>query len=732
MKRFYAVCSFLYCTALAADLETFSQERVEVFYDTFICEEKTDLSRLGLSTVCGDAPIPPPPSPPPPPPPPPPPSPPPPPPPPAPPPPPPPPGPIPPTPGPAPSPPPFPPPPPLLPPAPIPPPPPGAAAVPGYFPVSVYNGTQTNPDDEVFVFVEANNTIELIQFAQNGDGHWLGTPVVPSSAHGTYTSDPLYTYPLTQFEQVPGPSGGTYYTFYLPNNTEMPGSRIFFSVGDKVQFPITPAGVVQPDNVIGTATLSYYQLYDKIEYTLTAKKQVDNLFGLFMNITTVDFYGLPLSFFVTYNPNPPAPGSTTVYTGLSPTIPRENVFRAYAQQRSGIPGGGSGTWDQLPATYVPPNGGSALNLRLYSAYTLASNPGATSMSGWFPQNYLYDNLWTGPCQWALDVWANQEGNAFYQQEPTPTLYLQFQQYGGTSVGPATTYAKSLGVDADGNWTFEFNKSGQYPGVRVVLPFPYDVGPFLTQVGSQYPGVYTVPPGPQGPANMTAANDLWQILSSAYVVGFLPMTAAASNPVNQDSIRERMNQYFTNNPQLCTGPWLDFYSQVMFSSALNVAPYTDYYTLPYSDFLGDSGLIQVYGVSGAQPHVVITLGSLTGGLTGTAPIFTDGNLYNVSLTVPLAASGATPLGVSATTFGPNSDVSLNPVYAPSSGVYTISNVSGTAMYLGVWYDQGSYAKAGYWSAHLAPQIPLCAPALPSLPNMVLNGATFTVQIGAAPQ
>jgi hypothetical protein len=730
MKRLYAVCSFLCCTALSAETETFSKERMEVFYDTFICEEKTDLSKVGLSTVCGNTPIPPPPGPTPPPPP----GPPPPPPPPGPPPPPPPgppppppPGPIPPTPGPAPAPPPFPPAPAPLPPAPSPPPLPPVPAVNGYFPVSIYNGTQTNPDDQIFVFVEANNTVDLIKFTQSG-GRWLGAPVVPSSTHGTYTSDPLYTYPLTQFEQ-----NGSYYTFYLPNNIEMPGSRIFISVGDKIQFPITPAGVVQPDNVIGTATLSYYQLYDKIEYTLTAKNQVDDLFGLFMNITTVDFYGLPLSFQVTYNPNAPAPGSTTQYTGLSPTIPRENVFRAYTQQRGAIPGGGSGTWDQLPATYVPPNGGSAVNLRLYSAYTLASNPGATSTSGLFPQDYLYDNPWTGPCQWALDVWANQGGNAFYQQEPTPTLYLQFQQYGGTSVSPSTTYAKSLGVDADGNWTFEFNKSGHYPGgLQVVFPFPFDVGPFLTQIGSQYPGVYTTPPGPQGPLNMTAANDVWQILSSAYVVGFLPMTAAASNPVNQDSIRERMSQYFTNNPHLCTGPWLDFYSQVMFSSALNIPPYTDYYTLPYSDFLGDSGLIQVFGVSAAQPHVVIALGSLTGGLTGTAPIFTDTTLYNVLLSVPLAASGASSLGVSAATFGPNSDVSLNTPYAPSTGVYTISNVSGTAMYLGVWYDQGSYDKAGYWSAQLAPKIPLCAPALPSLPNMILNGSTFTIQVGAAPQ
>lgn len=656
MKWFYAAYSCLCFTALSAAEEAFSLDRIISFYNTFICEEKTVLSPFGLSTVCGNTP-------------------------------------------------------PLNPTAPMPPPPPVIKGITGYFPISIYNGTETNSPEEVFICVGTNGLAQLVTFLPQADEegviHYMGQSQVPTSPSGSYMSDHQYTYALNQFEQ-----NGDYYTFYLPI-AEMPGSRIMFSVGDRLHYLISPTGIIGVEGMLDPTSASYYQLHDKLEFTVTEKKL--SAFGLFMNITLVDYYGLPLSFVVNSASGVTFPGPTC--TGISPAIPRETIFKVYARELEKLPSKGAGSWDRLPLIYTSSDGSKTYHLRLYSTGTLAGNTTSGATALMFPADYLST---PADCNWVDHVWQNlntPSSPAFYEQHK---LYVQL----GSGDGAYTVQSSEIG--SDGVWHFAFPLDSPFGSLTASFPSPTGfVSPFFAQVGSKYPGMYTTPPGNGSPPNTTASNELWKTLSSAFIVGLLPIDATAGNPLSKEFIQGKKADYFADSQNPCDKPWFDFYSKVLRSPDLNIPPYVDYYTVPFSDFLGDAGLIQIYGMTAVQPQVFITIGSLAGGLTGNAPLFEDETVYNVQLNIPESS-----LGVETVHFGTNPNVDLNRSYT-AGGSYPISGIPGNAMYVGVRYNSGPY-EGRLWTAHLVPQLNLNVPAIPSAVVITITEeGQCDVNVGAAP-
>ncbi|NGX32146.1 MAG: hypothetical protein K1060chlam4_00187, partial [Candidatus Anoxychlamydiales bacterium] len=107
----------------------------------------------------------------------------------------------------------------------------------GYIPFTIVNNSGLS-DTEVFVLVLANNFNNIITFARNSDGQMIGTSSTPPPK--TYVSDSgSGVNPLSFFL-----TKGTY-TFYLPTTVNLTASRIYFSVGQPIDWFIPATGPVQ-------------------------------------------------------------------------------------------------------------------------------------------------------------------------------------------------------------------------------------------------------------------------------------------------------------------------------------------------------------------------------------------------------------------------------------------------------------------------------------------------------
>lgn len=602
--------------------------------------------------------------------------------------------PAPPPPSPPPSPPPAPPPP-SPPPPPTPPTPPTPASVAGYTPFVVYNGSQTIPDDQVYLVIVANSFADAIQFTYSAP-HYLGAPVsaVPTSGDQATFFLSYYGKNLTQLESL----GSGYYVFYLPQQTTMLASRIYFSVKSPLQWWITSTGGIQQlDNVYTQSNPTYYSLFDKVEFTVDdVAFDGGSAYELVMNSTLVDFYGLPLSFYIGYNNQVSPTGATVNYTGLSPTIPRETVFNTYATSLSSIPGYGVGTWANLICTYTSPNG-SKSNLRLNASNAAIKQTTPTDIV--FPQNYLQNDVWSS-CDWLDQIWSNVTNTAYYNTHPL-TIGLSLSL---SSAGSATGQ-----VNAAGEFVFNVNPdSTAYPG-SVTFPRPTSAEAFFTGAIANY-----VPPSSMsGGVTDTEALVLWQNFSSAFNAGFQPSPGVTL--MNQDYIRSRANEYYTNNGNLCVGPWYDFYSGVLYNQ-LGTGHYREYYTSPFTDVLGISGVITVVDAPASTPEVFITLGSLEG--TTLPNPFDDSNVYDVYC-----------VGV-----GAGSTAAVNGM--PFTTGTKLSGLTGSSINMSITFGSGSYAAASPWEVQIAPSIPLASPIIPGGgPTFTLDTTTspptLNVQIGAPP-
>lgn len=502
----------------------------------------------------------------------------------------------------------------------------------GYIPVTIANNS-TFPDTNIYVLILTNNNFNIITFTNTG-GQMLGQQMTPPAS--TYVSaQSSGSYTLSSFN-----NGSGTYVFYLPNTVNMANSRIYFSVGGPIDWFIRASGPVQvaPLDFIDLSQDGYYTVYDKIEFTLNANS------SLTINPTLVDYYGIPLSFYVS------ASGSTS-YAGLPPSLASTTIFSNYNTAAAALPttpnGGSEPNWAALSLTYQAPSGMSAHPLRvlspgssLKSGNVIVATPAYPNFSS-FNNYYLSANNYIqSGCNWFTNVWKNMANNALYQSAP---VYVDL-----SVAGPGSGVAAGQ-VDTSGNFIFTVPASGcgsgSASGFSLTLPIPTTSLPFYTGSLNDYT------PAPTIQGAQTYATVLWEIFSSAILAGIVPLTGTScTSPLSENYIRSQT--LFQPNANLsCTSsastnpPWYDFYSQTFLG--MGSGQYTKYYTFPFADVWQTDGTITVTNLPTANTQIFITIGSMAGIVVPNP--FNDTNSYMVTFT-GLPGDGTT------VTFGSNPNFS----------------------------------------------------------------------------
>jgi hypothetical protein len=144
---------------------------------------------------------------------------------------------------------------------------PAAAAVPATIPLTFKNNSGRG--DAVYLYVLGTNlTTGRLGWADaNGGFHeWTGGSIPPSPAPDV---------------SIPGPANGQTKTIQIPKLS----GRVYFSLGAKIKFFLTPTGLVQPAPW-NPSDANRDILFDWSEYTL-------NDSGLWINSSQVDMFSVP-------------------------------------------------------------------------------------------------------------------------------------------------------------------------------------------------------------------------------------------------------------------------------------------------------------------------------------------------------------------------------------------------------------------------------------------------------
>ena len=608
-----------------------------------------------------------------------------------------------------PSPPPTPPPPPPT-PTPPPPPPPSPSTITqinGYVPFALYNNTGL-PASDVYVLAYSGDD-HLIQFTSSG-GNMLGA-VLASSAIPTGSPESAYlasTYSVQLSTLTPDLNG--YYVLYFPvtdDNDDPYNGRIQFSIYDVLPWAVTAGRILSPGDGTGlynTETPGFYVIQDKVEFNMAASSGGETT-TFVINNTWGDFFGLNISIEVT------ATGGGPYYSGIHPTVARQTIVNTCSTAVNALDGNGTGTWANLISTYVSP-GGSASNptfLRVNGASIAVdvvptSSPGVNVPASLvFPSDYLSSNPYS-TCEWLSSIWSNTTNTASYQKNP---LSIDMSV---TTPGNATGQ-----VDSAGNFVFNPSTGGTVTFPRLTTCSPIFTGnpPDNTVLA--------------GGATNTDAVAIWQVFACTGEIGFHPAigTSAPSDLLQQNAtpgsygVRAYNADYYTDSPPSpfgpapCVGPWYDVIAKALLTYNVSAyAPYDQgYYTSPYSDFLGNSGVITVTSPA-SLPVVIISIGS-TEGVVQPTP-FTDSATYTVVFNPLGAGTAATLNGASI-----------------SAGGQTFTDVSGTNMALALTFTAGTFAGTTF-NLTIAPQAQMVSPVcIAGTPTMTLLSDTLTVTLPGAP-
>ncbi len=565
----------------------------------------------------------------------------------------------------------------------------------GYVPFTIINNNSGIPDTSIYILVLTNNFYNIITFAPNASGQMIGTVATPPPR--TYVNQPgSGTYTLHSFLNSSGS-----YVLYIPSTVNLTASRIYYSIGEPLDWFIPYVGpvLVPAQDFSDPAQDGYYILFDKQEFTMDANDR------LVMNPTLVDYYGLPLSFSIAYLDQTQVPAvQTTAYAGLPPTLTSTQIFTNYTAAVGTLPtmpmGGTQPIWSALNLSYAPPSGSSS-PLRILSPNQGIQTQSPVLTNPLFPIDYFLMNSYTCT-DWLASVWYNAMNTATYQVAP---LFIDL-----STSGP--TYGVAQGqVDMMGNFNFTA-LTGTGTGSTLVLPLPTSSRAFFTSTLTDFV------PAPTITGDMNVATAIWQALSAAVISGIIPLTGTTqTSPLSQSYIRQQT--LFTNNPALCTGPFYDFYSGTFI--AMGASPYTKFYTTPYADFLGTDGTITVTSINTANAQVTVQIGDMSG--IAIPNPFNDANMYTVVFN-PLPAN-------TTVTFGTNPDFTQNTTVAMGGQMFTM--VPGASMYLGVTYATGNYPNQ-VWGTHLIPSGPAPKPALPGGLTLALAGGpggTLTITLGGPP-
>ncbi len=582
----------------------------------------------------------------------------------------------------------------------------------GYLPITFINNTGL-PASEIYIVVLVNSSTQYLSFS--GSTHKLATicPFTPA----TYLSSSQYSYPLNFFELIHSNT----YTFYIPNdgNTGVSGSnvmtssRILLSLKQPLTYFIDNNGLLEFPTEFDATNDNYYILNDKIEFDVGSNA----LNRLNLNLTGVDFFGLPLSVQANYQF---FYGSSftdaCAVTGMPPTISLADVFTQYQAALTSLSSPFDGYWAGLIATYTNPvsAGGQLCNLRIYAPATAMGStqtqPNPSPVS--FPTNYFLSTA-SSPsgCTWFNAVWSGQTesgGQAFYQKtHPTPYLVLDAT----TASGAAT----ATGYELNDN-SFRFAISGGVDaGNTLVFPYPTSSKAFFTGAVSDYEPAIT------GSASSATQDQVFKVFATSIIAEIFPINCQLPTPItiNNAYVQNQSANYFQNNSILsqalagcsCVSnvPWYDFYSRTL----LTIGAPNLFYTSAYSDFLGTDGTIVIVNLdtnnSGAT--ITVNLNNCSTDVNFPNP-YDDTSLYNIIVGIPSTAT---------VQFGTSAG-------GPFGSIPPTAN--GNAFFLQITYNSGVY-NGQTFVTQIAPLAQIFHPILPGQGAITTTGSNTNVTLGASP-
>jgi hypothetical protein len=596
----------------------------------------------------------------------------------------------------------------------------------GYLPITIVNNSGLSAD-EIYISVLVNSTTQYLSF----DSSSLAT--ISDFTKNTYLSDPEYSYTLSSFLNYPSSSDN--FTFYIPNTGKdgdptsnfMKSSRILISLKKPLTYFIDNTGLLNSPSEFDVLNDNYYILNDKVEYDLGS----NNLNRLNLNLTWVDFFGLPMSvqanyqFFYGGNYTP-----YCAFTGMPSDISLDDVFTKYNTAINSVSSPLMTYWGSLVASYTnPPSSSDLCKLRIFAPATAMgssqtqSNPSSVS----FPTNYFLSSATSElGCTWFDAVWFNTVNpQTAYYQKNNPVPYLVVDATTTNGAGTAKGYETNTG-----DFVFTISGDGVDNAKTVIISKPTSSKAFFTGAVSDYT------PAISGTASSLAFAQIFKVFATSIISGILPFNCQFPDPVVLDStyVQNHASEYFANNTILnsylsscsCVSnhPWYDFYSRTL----LTIGTPHLFYTSAYSDFLGADGTIVITSLDSENQEatITITLGDCSTNINFPDP-FLDSTLYTVYVNPPADSKSNSLATVlySTSESGPFSAITS-----------PMSNVSGSQVFLQVTYNSTADYPTDYngltFVTQVAPSASITTPILPGAANISTTGTTTTISIGAPPR
>ncbi|GAB3136325.1 beta-1,3-glucanase family protein [Microbispora hainanensis] len=241
--------------------------------------------------------------------------------------------------------------------------------------------------DATYVYVVARNSLTGQQGYVDASGTWRAYSFPSSIPNGPVPAPDI---------AIPGPGNGASATVTLPPN--LSGGRVYVSMGAKLRFFLTTNGLVEPAPWVDSDPNAGI-LYDWTEFARTSNGGA----GIFINSTTVDMFGFPVTVSVT-----DASGNTQTQ-GIAGD--RAGILSAFASLGS--------PWSALTTTRAS----DGLPLRVLA-------PVHAIAKGLFPSTYL-DAYVNG-------VWS------YYATRPL-TVQTSLGTFTGTTSGASWTFRNASGA-----------------------------------------------------------------------------------------------------------------------------------------------------------------------------------------------------------------------------------------------------------------------------------------------
>jgi hypothetical protein len=427
-------------------------------------------------------------------------------------------------------------------------------------PVRFVNNTGLS-DAEVFITTLGNAATGSSASICVGWGDSFVFMALPSvgAAGGTYspvmTTNPgvtAYSYPLSDFAS----DGDGQYIYMPPFNA----GRMFISYTTPLSIE-TGSNSYQNPNPATATDANYNTIYDKMEFTFVPAGCGLNQIGL--NVTAVDFFGLPIYLYLANPGDTPDSITSGVYQ------PRDCVIQNMTATFADAIGNASSQWNGL----VQKPGATVLRV--------LSPEGSIANGGTFDPDYL-DNAVEYGYSWANNVWSSL--TAFYGTEAGNLFLIETTTYSALFQGQVSEF--------NGVYYFIF-KPQEASTTTYTIPWNEQTGidfleansPFTDMsTGTPTEGTAALPyPGPGQPPTQAFqdAVEITQLFEAAWVIGLVPQNfpggGGATATLSRANI-QTLEPYYRINPNLSqggqdTGPWYNLYDKsIHVPSSMNNVTY----------------------------------------------------------------------------------------------------------------------------------------------------------------